>query len=225
MRASVNKTYLDILGSRGHHSGDHEESAYSCLGNGKARIFLVVMVVCSEISPQLCTRSRNAPYAAYRPFVAGCWLTTRHLLLARLRSPLLFHGKNGERYVSLWWRQWRRARILGARCPHVLGISRPAHHVSAIWIARVWPATRPYYSTRAPEHISSRSAYVFLFLYPRAVPLQPTSAYFSRGVNNFIVFRRRRYVSNVPELQMQYFPFDCFFSFIWKWDFHSINFE
>lgn len=95
MRASVNKTYLDILGSWGHHSGDHEKSAYSCLGNGKARTFLVVMVVCSEIFSQLCTRSRNAPYAAYRPFVAGCWLTTRHLLVARLRSPLLFHGKNG----------------------------------------------------------------------------------------------------------------------------------
>lgn len=47
-------------------------------------------------------------------------------------------------------------------------------------------------------------------------PLQTTSAHFSRGVNNFIVFRSWRYVSNVPELQMQYFFQLILAFFSWK---------
>lgn len=88
--------------------------------------------------------------------------------------------------------------------------SRPRNFPSRFYTSRRYGSLasdqrRPYYSALAPRHISSRSAYVFLFLYPRVVPLQATSAHFSRGVNNFIVFRSRRYVSNVPELQVQYF--------------------
>lgn len=50
--------------------------------------------------------------------------------------------------------------------------------------------------------IATRKTYVFLFLYRRAGLSQMTSAYSSRGVNNVIVFRRRRHVFSVSKMQV-----------------------